>query len=206
LAAIAAVFTIGYVAQQLVGRRLAARAVDPHIPRRRLPSCLRCRRAWRDSLSSNTASSACSRSSPTNEPPDARTAPGPTDAIAKPAVLTVWYPQFLLARRLVRWVRYRLDGDPQSLLKFRTVPTETLARLTRSICDNPRRVTGAIVWLRMTTSRFIVLRMPADTHSRRRSLPCLLTRRHIQSPTRPAKAAGHLPRCHFGNRQLAWPI
>ena len=58
-------------------------------PRRRLPSCLRCRRAWRDRFHAirHRVLAADHRRRTSRR---TRTAAGQTDAIAKPAVLTGW--------------------------------------------------------------------------------------------------------------------
>jgi len=71
------------------GRRLAVRAVDRHVPGRRLPSRLRHRRGRRDRLHQGRHRvPAADHRQRTSCPP--RTAAGPTDRIARPAVLTEW--------------------------------------------------------------------------------------------------------------------
>src|SRR3984893_10885983 len=75
------------------GRRLAVRAVDRHVPGRRLPARLRRRRGRRDRLHQGRHRvSAADRRRRTSCPP--RTAAGQTDRITRPAVLTEWKRRF----------------------------------------------------------------------------------------------------------------
>ena len=101
VAAIAAVFTIGYVANLLgEDEDWLHDLVDRHVPRRRLPLGLRRRRGWRDRLHQvrHRVPAADHRRRKSRRP---RTATGQTDRIAQPAVLTAWRRR-VLARATMR--------------------------------------------------------------------------------------------------------